>query len=196
VGAAAQLRRGLGEDRVTGRPRELRCRAGESGIGLAAGEDQAARRRRDPRRELVQQSRLGVRSSGRDRREGRLAAPVERQRRGRGDIALDRHRRQRLAPGEVEVDRPGPGLAAGGGVGTARGGAHVEEARVVGFVGADLAEPADRIAVELQLIDRLTGANRAQLGGAVGSEDEQGHSSLVGLGDSRMQIGRRRARGA
>ena len=41
-----------------------------------------------------------------------VPAAVERERVGRGDRALDRDRRQRLAQGEVEVDRAGADLTA------------------------------------------------------------------------------------
>ena len=60
----------------------------------------------------------------------------------------------------------------------------MEQAVVVGVVGADLAEPAHRGAVELQLVDRLAGADAAhgadesdRRNGAIGYEveSEQGH---------------------
>ena len=72
----------------------------------------------------------------------------------------------------------------------------MEQAGVVGVVGADLAEPAHRRPVELQLVDRLPGADPAQLGGAVGGEDDQRHPGLVGLADGGVEVGRRGPRRA
>ena len=94
------------------------------------------------------------------------------------------------------MDRPGPRLAAGGGEGPAGDRAVVQEPVVVGLVGADLAEPAHRGAVELQLVDRLPGADPAQLGRAVGGQGDQRHARLVGLADRRVEVGGGGARGA
>ena len=52
------------------------------------------------------------------------------------------------------------------------------------------------LAVELDLVDRLAGADIAQLGRAVGGEDDQRHPRLVGLDHRGRQVGRRRAGGA
>jgi hypothetical protein len=58
-------------------------------------------------------------------------------------------------------------------------------------VGADLAEPAHRVAVELQLVDRLTGADPAQLRRSVRGQHDQRDRRLVGLGDRGVQVGGR-----
>ncbi len=63
--------------------------------------------------------------------------------------------------------------AVGLAVGAAAGRAHVQQAGVVGVVGADLAEPAGGGAVEADLVDRLPGADPAQLGRPIGGEDDQ-----------------------
>ena len=55
---------------------------------------------------------------------------------------------------------------------------------------------APRIAVELELVDRLAGADPAQLRRPVGGEHDQRHAGLVGLDDGGVEVGRRRARGA
>ena len=46
-------------------------------------------------------------------------------------------------------------------------------------VVADLEEPAHRVAVELDLVDRLAGADLAQLGRAVGGQHDQRHARLA-----------------
>ena len=127
---------------------------------------------------------------------GRPVATPQRQRIGRGHRGLDRHRRQRLAPGEVEVDRPRPRLAARRGQRPAGDRAVMEQPVVVGRVGADFAEPAHRGAEDLDLVDRLTGADPAQLRRPVGAEDDQRHSRFVGLDHRRVIVGDGRAGGA
>ena len=91
---------------------------------------------------------------------------------------------------------PGAWVAGRLGVGAAGRRAHVEEAGVVGVVRAHLAEPADARPVELHLVDRLAGADAAQLGRAVAGEDDQRHRRLVRLGDGGVEVRRRGARGA
>ena len=98
---------------------------------------------------------------------------------------------ERVAPGEVQVHRPAPGLGLGDS--PARGRAHVQESRIVGLVGSDLAEPARRVAVQADLVDRLPGADPTQLRRAVGAEDDQRNSGFVGLDDGGMQVGRGRS---
>ena len=146
--------------------------------------------------ELVESEIVGVGRNGCDRGQRPALAALQRQRVGRGDCARLLHRRQRLAPGEVEVDRARPGVAAGGSEGPAGDRAVVEEAGVVGLVVADLAEPADRVAVELQLVDRLTGADPAQLRRAVRGEGDQPHGGLVRLADRGVEVGGGGPRGA
>ena len=71
------------------------------------------------------------------------------------------------------MDGPGPRVARRRRVGAAGDRAEVQKAVVVGLVGADLAEPAHGIAVELELVDRLAGADPAQLGRAVRGQQDQ-----------------------
>ena len=80
---------------------------------------------------------------------------------------------ERFSEGDVELHRAGPGLAAGRRVGPAGHGAEVEQPGVVGLVRADLAEPAHRLAVQLQLVDGLPRADPAQLRGPVGGQRDQ-----------------------
>ena len=82
-------------------------------------------------------------------------------------------RRQRLAPGQVEVDRSRTRLAASSPPGPAGDRAVVEQTLVVGLVCADFAEPAHGVAVELDLVDRLPGADAAQLRRPVGGQRDQ-----------------------
>ena len=103
---------------------------------------------------------------------------------------------ERLAPGQVQVDRAGADLAARPRQRPAGDRAHVEEARVVGLVGADFAEPAHRFAEGLDLVDRLAGADAAQLRRPVGAEDDQRQRRFVGLGDRGVVVRERRPRGA
>ena len=87
---------------------------------------------------------------------------------------------ERLAQREVEVHRAraaverGPVRAAG---------ELAQPAHALGRGGVvvDLEEPLGRAAVELDLVDRLPGADLAQLGRAVGGQHEQRHARLVGL---------------
>ena len=66
----------------------------------------------------------------------------------------------------------------------------------VGLVRADLEEPLGGVAEELELVDRLPGADLAQLGRAVGGQHEQRHARLVRLDRRRQQLGGGGARGA
>ena len=120
----------------------------------------------------------GSRSIARHRGQRPAVAALQRQRVGRGHRALDRDRRQRLAPGKVEVDGPRAGLTAGRRQRPAGDRAVVEQPVVVGLVGPDFAEPAHRGAEELDLVDRLAGADPAQLRRPVGAEDDQRHAPI------------------
>ena len=114
VGAAAKLRGRLGEDREAGGLGEVGERLAQLGVELAAGDDHAGDRlARCARRPPRAGSSEGSRSIGVTAVSGRRFAPLERERVGGGDRALDRHRRQRLAPGEVEVDRARGGARRG-----------------------------------------------------------------------------------
>ena len=196
VGAAAQLRGRLGEDREARRAGQVGERLAQLGVELAAGDDHAGDRVADVAGDLVEQEGRGLEVDRRHRRQRPLAAPFQRERVGRGHRALDRERRQRLAPGQVEVDGAGARLAARRRQRPAGDRAVVQQPLVVGLVGADFAEPAHRVAVELELVDRLPGADPAQLGRPVGGEDDQRQRRLVRLADRRVVVGRRRARGA
>jgi hypothetical protein len=70
------------------------------------------------------------------------------------------------------------------------------DARRAGRVVVDLEVPLGGAAVELDLVDRLPGADVAQLGRAVRGEDQQRHARLVGLDHGRRVVGGRGARGA
>ena len=164
-------------------------RLAQLGVELAAGDDHAGDRIADVAGDLVEQEGGRLEVDPGDRGQRPPLAPVERERVGRGDRALDRDRRQRLAPGKVEVDGSGPGLAARRRQRPAGDRAEVEQPVVVGFVGPDFAEPAHRFAVELDLVDRLPGADPAQLRRPVGGEDDQRQRRLVGLADGGVVVG-------
>ena len=72
----------------------------------------------------------------------------------------------------------------------------MEQTVVVRLVRPDLAEPADGVAVELELVDRLAGSDVAKLRGPIGREHDHRHTRLVGLDDGRVQVGRGRPGGA
>ena len=100
---------------------------------------------------------------------------------------------ERLAQREVQVHRAraaverGPERAAG----ELAQPAHARRRR---RVVVDLEEPLGGAAVELDLVDRLPGADLAQLGRAVGGEHEQRHARLVRLDHRGRVVGRRGAR--
>ena len=101
--AEAKLRGGLGEDRVAGRGGERRRPAPASRrIELAARDDQPAGEAADALGDLVEQRRPPApRGAGRDGGQRALAAALERERRGGGDV-----RRARLG---ARADRARPG---------------------------------------------------------------------------------------
>src|SRR5207248_2624925 len=90
---------------------------------------------------------------------------LQREEGGRGHLALDGYWRKRLAPGQVEVDRSGSGLASRGRVGATGDRAVMQKARIVGLVVADLGKPAHRVSVELDLVDGLSGPIPRSSGG-------------------------------
>ena len=130
----------------------------------------------DPLGERVQQSvaRLCA-SAGTTVVSGRSPRPLSASSARRADRSLLGARRQRLPPRHVQVHGARSRLAAGGGERPAGDRAEMEQARVVGVVGPELAEPAHRRAVELQLVDRLAGADPSQLRRPVGGEHDQRH---------------------
>ena len=171
-------------------------RLAQLGVELAAGDDDAGDRVADVAGHLLQQEGRGLEVDPRHRGQRPPFAALECQRVGRGHRSLDRGRRQRLAPGQVEVDGAWAGLAAGRRQRPAGDRAVVEQAVVVGRMGADFAEPAHRGAEELDLVERLAGADSAQLRGSVGAEHDERDRRFVGLADRRVVVGRRRPRGA
>ena len=103
---------------------------------------------------------------------------------------------QRFAQRQVEVH--GSGLALGRRpVGPAGELADPPHRALVGHGRqVDLGEPLDGVAVELELIDRLAGADIAQLGRPVGGEHDHRDACPVGLDHGRHEVGGGRARGA
>ena len=59
-----------------------------------------------------------------------------------------------------------------------------------------LEKPSDSVPEQLQLVDRLAGANLAQLRRPVGGEDDQRHPRLIGLDHGGQEVRRRRPRRA
>ena len=191
-----QLGGGLGQDRIARGRGQLRDRPAEPGIGLPPGHDQAAGRGLDPLGEPIEHRLVGARSSRRYGVKGRIAPPFERERiRGR-HLTLHRNGSEWLPPGNVEMHRTRAEVTQRQGVGAAGNRAEVEEALVVRHMRADFAEPADRIAVELELVDRLARADVAELRRPIGSEHDHRHTRLVGLDDGRVEVGGGRSGGA
>ena len=196
VGPAAQLRGRLGEDRKAGDAGEVGERLAQLGVELAAGDDDSGDGVADVSGDLVQQEGRGLEVDLRHRSQRPPVATIQRQRVGRGHRPLGGNRRKRLAPGEVEVNRAGPRLAAGRRERAAGDRAVVQEPVVIRRVGSDFAEPAHRGPVELKLVDRLPGADPAQLRRTVGGERDQRHRRFVGLADRRVEVGGRGPGGA
>ena len=113
-----------------------------------------------------------------------------------GPVGVAGH--QRLAQRQVQVHRAGHAArrAAGQGPGPAGQRAPVPGQARPGLGHADLAEPAHRVPVQLELVDGLVGAGAAQLGRPVGGQHQQRHAGLVGLDDRGVEVRRGRARGA
>ena len=104
-------------------------------------------------------------------------------------------RDQRLAQREVQVHRAGTPVdrrveRAAGEL------AQPADAGRAGRVVVDLEVPLGGAAVELDLVDRLPGADVAQLGRAIGGQDEQRHARLVRLDDGGRVVGGGGAGGA
>ena len=195
VVAAAQLRGRLGEDRVAACPRERGGGSGEPRIAAAAGEDHAARGSGDASRRTARTVSAG---GSRPRSETSVSGRVPRPSRASACVAVTPPRSGSGASGsrqrDVQVHRarracPSPRRP------RAPRRAVVEQARVVGRRDAQLAEPAHRAAVELELVDRLPRAAAAQLRRAVGGQHDQRHPCLVGLGDGGVDVRAGRARG-
>ncbi len=105
---------------------------------------------------------------------------------------------QRLTQRQVQVHRPGdPVAGARGGRPGAAGqrppvGVHARPR----LRHPGLAEPADRVPVQLDLVDGLVRAGAAQLRRPVGGEHEQRHPGLAGLDHGPVEVRRRGPRGA
>ena len=164
-------------------------------VELATGDDHPCDRVADVPRHLVEQEGGGLEVDRGDRGQWPPFPALQRQRVGCRDGALDRDRRQRLAPGQVEVDRPGARLAAA--AASARqatsGNAAARRHRPRECRLRRTSAPS---AVELDLVDRLARADPAQLRRPVGGEHDQRQRRLVRLADRRVVVGRRGARGA
>ena len=103
---------------------------------------------------------------------------------------------ERLAKREVEMHRTGPARGCRP-VGAAGERPDPPQPLGGGVVDANLEEPFDGVTVELDLVDRLTGADLAQLRGAVRRQHDQRHARVPGLDHCRSEIrrgGSRRAR--
>ena len=176
-GAAPRAGERVGQQRRAEGRRRGRQRRGEAVVALvAAGDDERA----PADLELDGGGRRGA-----PRRGGEARRRTRRQR-------LVEH--ERLAQREVQVHgarAPGHGRL----VGAEGEPAHPAQPLGRRAVGADLEEPLRRAAVELQLVDRLAGPDLAQLGRAVGGEDDERDPRLVGLDHGRQVVrGRRPAR--
>ncbi len=165
-------------------------------VELTAGDDHAGDRVADVAGHLLEQEGRGLEVDPRYRGQGPPLASAQGQRIGRAYGSLDGNRCQRLAPGQVEVDRSRSRLAASRRQRPAGDRAVVQQPVVVGRVRPDFAEPAHRGAEDLDLVDRLAGADPAQLRRPVGAEHDQGHARLVGLDHGRVVVGDSGARGA
>ena len=104
VRAAAQLRGRLGQDREAGDAGEVGERLAQLRVELAAGDDHPGDRIADVAGHLLQQEGRGLQVDPRHRGQRPSLAPLQGQRVGGGHGALDGDGRQRLAPGQVEVD--------------------------------------------------------------------------------------------
>ena len=102
---------------------------------------------------------------------------------------------QRLAQRKVEVYHPGLALKCAP-VRAAGERAHPAQPPRRCLMRAHLEKPLGRLPEDLHLVDRLAGAVLAQLGRAVGREDQQRHARLVRLDRRRQQLRGGSARGA
>ena len=105
---------------------------------------------------------------------------------------------QRLTQRQVQVHRPGEPVAGarGGRPGTAGQRPPVGVHARPRLRHPGLAEPADRVPVQLDLVDGLVRAGAAQLRRPVGGEHEQRYPGLACLDHGRVEVRRRGPRGA
>ena len=193
---AAKLGGRLGEDRQAGNPRKMGEGLAQLGIELATGDDHPGAGVADVLCDLLEHEFGGLYVKRRNRGQRPHVASFQSQWIGCRHRAIDGNRRERLAPGKIEMDRARPGLAAGGGERPAGDRTEVEQPFVIGLVRADLAEPAHRGPVDLHLVDRLPGADPAQLRRPVGGQRDQWNRGLVGLADRGVEVCCCRAGGA
>ena len=175
------------QHRVTDRRAEGPDRRGQvGGVLLAARHDDAPRRARDDLGHSLQRvmGELGRGGDPGDERPAVGAAALV------GGQVVGRD--QRLAQGEVQMHRArSPGRS--GPVRPARERADPAQPLRGQLVVADFEEPLDGAAVELDLVDRLPGADLAELGRPVGGEHEQRNPSLPRLDHRGRVVSGRRA---
>ena len=157
------------------------------GVAVATGDDQhAARRRRASRTAAPGLPAARTITYGRPplrpvASSGSGSGPIEHERLAQREVEVDGSRRT-LGRRRSRRGRPACGSTAG--------------ARRRRLVDADLEEPLDRVAVQLELVDRLSGADVAELGRAVGRQHDHRHAGLAGLDHRRREVGRGGARRA
>ena len=164
-------------------------------LALAAARERVGEQRpSQPRRQLVDCGRLDAGPAA-DDDHAPLAIELGGHRSAHGDAARHRQRRpdrfgylpdlaeQRLAERQVEMDRPGARRRE-------RPLGERPPRHRIGFVGHRcVAEPPHRAPVQLDLVDRLRGADAAQLGRSVGGEHEHRHLREAGLDHGRVEVG-------
>ena len=131
VGAEAQLRGRLGEDREAGGAREPRDRRRRARVAQPAGERSRRGASLDPLGERRdERARAGGAGAGGTVVSGRPSSrPSRASGRVGGDVARARLGAERVAPGDVEVHRPGARVAGRGPEGAAGDRAEVQQAR-------------------------------------------------------------------
>ena len=181
---AADERERIGQQRHAERARQARDRLGQCRVELRSADDDAAPgprqfiRQRIQRR-VIQHTR---RRTGRHVRGG--TGPLD----PVSGLIVRRQWHERLAEREVQMHRPGWFGQRG------RGGAAGQRARIAeeirrGFRYGDFDRPLRVRAVQPQLIDRLRRADIAQLGWAIGRQDDQRYASNARLNDRWEEIG-------
>ena len=176
--AATCARQRIGEQRDSSPRGEASQLAGRAGVAVRARDDHDPPRRR--------------RATGGSARATRIERHVRPGAGATGVVVGQRQRaveHERLAEREVEVDRSRRALDRGP-VGAAGQRADKPEGRRGRVIDPDLEEPLDRVAVDLQLVDRLAGADLAELRRAVGGEHDQRHACVPRLDHRRREVRR------
>ena len=158
-----------------------------------AGDDDRVRARLELFREAFEQPRRGLAQRPRPRHPRPPAVAAGR--RSRRPARRRRRARSGSRKREVQVHRPGPPVDRG----PERAAGELAQplhARRAGGVVVDLEVPLGGAAVELDLVDRLPGADVAQLRRAVGGQHEHRHARLVRLDHRGRVVGGGGARGA